>query len=464
MTQQLIEDIYSIKEEEYIIKKYKNDLKELDLNVKHTGLYGNTALIQACKKEFNELTKALIEADKDKGYKSVGIYNDHGETALLITCRKKTINTQYPEERIKNNDEIIYRLIDTGESNPGHLDYIGNTALLIIIKKDISNKFNGNIIAEKLIKTGKSKPGHVDKDGMTALMYAIKNEYFDIAKKLIDTGESEPGHVDKKGNTALSIVYELYKENLNDKKILDVLVYLIKHFYVKYFEEKKDININSNISTLNRLRNIFSIFSPPIQQTVTILDNTEQKTLAYLQKICKEQNNNEELKNQLKEVSENVCAIPIEEKLPVGTIMEKPSKSYFKKPQYADDVDKADEIITAEEYPEDVVNYHVNDIYQKKSKGEIVLEKDFNKPEIPSLEEYLIKLIKEGLTKEEVGKIHRGVYGAVPTTPNTDVGSLIPKRTNLRSGGKKNRRTVRRKKTVHPRRKTTRRKTTRRRK
>ena len=430
----------------------------------HPDKEGKTALMYAIIEKDMEIAEKLINTKES----NPGKVDDEKNTALKYAI------TQFSDEK------LVERLIDTEESNPGHPDKEGRTALMYAIQNRDWN------IAKKLIKTGKSETGHVGGEGKTALIYAIFENNTEIVNELIKTGKSNQGHVDKEGNTALlyackpreinpdiisllihpngkpecinkkgegalSILYddyEYYKNEGSDKQkiIFFVLVKLIHYFYSKYFTKKKITQYihGSTVFDINTVK----------ESPVTDIERI-QVHYQLLQKICLEQKDNKELKEELESKGvkfESFCAIPTEDikvNLPVGTRVK--SNSDLNKP------DDADEIITGD-YPVDVVNHHVKDIKRKIEKGEIVLEKDPNKPGIQTVEDYLNKLEGvEVLTDEEVNRIHRGVHGDVDMTPHGVVGLRIPKRTNLRIGGKKNRKTARKKKTVHPRRKTTRR-------
>jgi ankyrin repeat protein len=76
-----------------------------------------------------------------------------GFTALMVAC-------------FKNLTQVALALIETNESNPGHINQQSDTALIIACKHGLS------LVAVALMKTGQALPEHVDACGKTALMYA----------------------------------------------------------------------------------------------------------------------------------------------------------------------------------------------------------------------------------------------------------------------------------------------------
>jgi hypothetical protein len=66
----------------------------------------------------------------------------------------------------KNLTQVALALIETNESNPGHVNQQSDTALIIACKHGLS------LVAVALMKTGQALPEHVDACGKTALMYA----------------------------------------------------------------------------------------------------------------------------------------------------------------------------------------------------------------------------------------------------------------------------------------------------
>ena len=146
---------------------------------------GNTALILACSKNLPKVALELIKTKQS----NPGHVNMRGETALT------SIFTSEPFQ-----PEVALKLIETGQSNPGHVnEYSGETALMLACEYILTN------VALALIKTGESNPGHVNEyNSKTALMMACENILSKVALALIETGESNPGHVNENdGYTAL---------------------------------------------------------------------------------------------------------------------------------------------------------------------------------------------------------------------------------------------------------------------
>ena len=143
--------------------------------------------IQFCY--FNELTTTELDLVNRLAEKIIKQGNPrlddtlNGNTALILAC-------------LYNLPEIAHKIIETGQSNPGHVNS-GRTALCICAKKFPD-------IALELIKTGQSKPGHICGIN-TALIIACSSYNSEVAIALIETGQSDPGYVNANNNTALII-------------------------------------------------------------------------------------------------------------------------------------------------------------------------------------------------------------------------------------------------------------------
>jgi len=204
--------------------------KQFDKNERDND--NSTPLIIACENELEDVALKLIET----GESNPGHVNNDRMTALIIACDKELEN-------------VALKLIETGESNPGHIYNKSTTALMTacenklevvalkLIETGESNPGyaseysettalmiacsydNLENVALKLIETGESNPGQANKSEMTALMYACDNGLENVALELIETGESNPEQLDEDGKTALIIACENELENVALKLI-----------------------------------------------------------------------------------------------------------------------------------------------------------------------------------------------------------------------------------------------------
>ena len=141
---------------------------------------GNTALLYACANNMHNVAMTLIET----GQSNPGHISNHDDTALIQACRNRM-------------REVALKLIGTGQSKPNHIKDGNVTALIYACLNSLSD------VSLELIKTGQSNPGHINKDGDTSLIWACQRGLTDVALILIKTGKSNLQHIDKRGNTAL---------------------------------------------------------------------------------------------------------------------------------------------------------------------------------------------------------------------------------------------------------------------
>jgi ankyrin repeat protein len=108
---------------------------------------------------------AAISLVTDEIASYIDIQNDRN-TGLILACMRRMSN-------------LALKLIKNTNTNPGHVNTIGYTALHYACKNKMSR------VALKLIKTGRSNPIHINSNGYTALHYACKNKMSVAALKLI---------------------------------------------------------------------------------------------------------------------------------------------------------------------------------------------------------------------------------------------------------------------------------------
>lgn len=125
------------------------------------------------------------------------------------------ISNKFPEadvirviERLEREDPIML-----GQPNED-----GCTPLIIACDMGM------NKVVLKLIETGYSNPGHVDKYGATALQLACFYAMNEVALKLIETGQSKPEQVANNGLTALSLA----RQYTNMKEVVIALNEVLK--------------------------------------------------------------------------------------------------------------------------------------------------------------------------------------------------------------------------------------------
>ena len=107
----------------------------------------------------------FIKQHPEIDFKSV---DDENKTALIVACENAL-------------EDVALELINTGKSNPGHIDNSWNTALMYACEKSLEN------VALELIKTGESNPLHSNVNNYTALKYAIINNLNSVIRELPNT-------------------------------------------------------------------------------------------------------------------------------------------------------------------------------------------------------------------------------------------------------------------------------------
>jgi hypothetical protein len=142
----------------------------------------------------------------------------------------------------EDTPDLALALLRSGQSNPGHLNRDGETALMMMAAEpdyseplsllltlpdariEHANDINsmtalmvaivrGNKPAVfKLLATGKANVEHADKAGETAFTYACTNQQPEIALALLDTGKVDLEEPMKNGRTALEIAEETLPE------------------------------------------------------------------------------------------------------------------------------------------------------------------------------------------------------------------------------------------------------------
>lgn len=150
---------------------------------------GNTPLMLACIGSRVYIAMALIET----GHSNPGHVNYNNETALIIVCNLYDSNLELNETK---QTTVALALIATGQSKPGHIS-AGNTALTLACDKMMPEE-----VTLALIATKQSKPGHIRYDDDTALIIACKQRESRTALALIATGASREYHISN-GYTAL---------------------------------------------------------------------------------------------------------------------------------------------------------------------------------------------------------------------------------------------------------------------
>lgn len=168
---------------------------------------GKTALMIACLKKLESVALELIKTDKS----NPGNISDDGTTALIAAC-------------LTDLENVALELIKTRESNPGNISDDGTTALFIACLSKLDN------VALALIATGESKPGNVFTDNDTPLIIACRQGMEDVALALINTGESNMYSMNDEGENAFKLateknltkVLDAFSKNMIPKNIIDI--------------------------------------------------------------------------------------------------------------------------------------------------------------------------------------------------------------------------------------------------
>lgn len=135
-------------------------------------------------KRYAEIVLDVI-ASGSTDLSTTGVY---GDTALIIACKAKAY-------------DIAYTLLTTNKCLPGHANVFGNTALWYTIQNgQYDSKF-----FRALISTGESNVGQINSNGHTVLMKACEKKLVKEAIIILSTGESNPGYIAPDGNAAFDI-------------------------------------------------------------------------------------------------------------------------------------------------------------------------------------------------------------------------------------------------------------------
>lgn len=196
-------------------------------NCGHCNNRGYTALILACKNKKAHIALSLVEYNP-------GCIGADGNTALILACKH-------------GMDDVALNLINTGFSEPGHINHANESAFWLACKI-----FNTPEIPRKILATGEVKLDHLNSSKFTPLIYACKmnwekealelisgsnlttidvlnrtaliwaceNSMFKVALALLATNKSNPGQIDISGDTALAIAI---RNNMPEKLILALI-------------------------------------------------------------------------------------------------------------------------------------------------------------------------------------------------------------------------------------------------
>jgi ankyrin repeat protein len=256
----------------YAIKQKLNSVFDKLINMKCdvsiTNFSGNTPLMAAIFVNNLDYMEAIVNL----GNFNPGQVNSIKDTALLMLCRKYDSNIELIEEN-KIIENVLEKIINTGESNSEMTDRKGNTALIYCCKNKIEK------IAKLLIETGKSLPNQKNKNNETALMYCCSNNLMNIIEILLDIPEVDPGHLDNNKNTSLMIsVYQSHESasllllektkekclpyNINNRSLTALIIAVDRKMInliselLKFDTDKIDLQIfNTNTALLLAVKN-----------------------------------------------------------------------------------------------------------------------------------------------------------------------------------------------------------------
>jgi len=149
-----------------------------------------TALILSIINKMPKVAMAIIKTgNSNPGHISTVVSGTGAETTTAL------IEAAIQPDNIMN--QVVVKLLQTGNSLPNYVDIHGNTALTLAIGR-------GNIKnAISIIKYDPSTTEHTDSDGETPLILALRKKYGKIAYVIADVGLKNTEFVSNNGNTAL---------------------------------------------------------------------------------------------------------------------------------------------------------------------------------------------------------------------------------------------------------------------
>lgn len=153
---------------------------------------GKTALMYAVTATNTDFVDALLP------YSDVAAINNEGDTVLIMAInrvidyiRNNMIdNSKYKIENLEYRANIVIKLLNSNNSNPGYQNYEGKTALMLLCNTEFNDNEYSKLAIINLIsiilQTSHSCPECKDNIGYTTLMYARMNGHRDIINVVIN--------------------------------------------------------------------------------------------------------------------------------------------------------------------------------------------------------------------------------------------------------------------------------------
>ncbi len=141
--------------------------------------YGATPLMHAIFAEGGGVPDFIINALIDEtSPRDLEYVDENGNTALIFLID------------YGRSSDLMFRLLNTGHSNPGQVNDYRNTALLLLLGTNYFNEIQPYIhFIERLIGTGQSNPNQVGSNGHNALYYAQLHQLDNIVNLLLPITE-----------------------------------------------------------------------------------------------------------------------------------------------------------------------------------------------------------------------------------------------------------------------------------
>jgi len=203
---------------EMLLKENHNYNLNIDLNL--TDRNGNTALHNACKKNYTAIIRMLLAEDTI----NVNIPNQNGNTALMIAV-------------YENNIEVIHELLKCSNININSLNVQLETPLIAACR------MNNYRVAKLLLDNKAIINKRYDLNGETAVFHAVRNNNKKLTALLLEN-EASVSFKNKAGKSPLTIAKEY--------KYKSIVSLLFSHFKNQQTLKNKSstLSLNENLVRL----------------------------------------------------------------------------------------------------------------------------------------------------------------------------------------------------------------------
>jgi len=231
----------------------------LDLDLNMVDRFGNTALHNACKKNYTSIVRLLV-ADESL---NVNIQNQNGNSALMIAV-------------YENNIEIIHELLKCSNININSLNVQLETPLIAACR------MNNYKVAKILLDHKAIINKRYDLNGETAIFHSIRNNNKKLTSLLLEN-EASIAFKNKKGKSPLAIAKE-YKY----KGIVSLLfIHLKNQSALK--NKTSTLSLNENILRNEDKKAFHSLKSHSRNASLNISPSSSSNNLSYINEL---KNNN----------------------------------------------------------------------------------------------------------------------------------------------------------------------------